>query len=208
MIYSTYIGRNKTRSEAIRQRSERGRGFLVKTRPRIVSLVGMVPALFLNTRFALEISMIKMMAKKGFTLVELMVVIVIIGVLAAVAIPKFMQASLKAKASEFPTILTNISTSEAALKAETGTYSATMTDVADAADVTQMNNSKWFTYTVTAGSGVIASTFYATATGRTVAAGPPAVGDAALAGKTGIINEAGVKTGTLGGASGLVKTWQ
>ena len=41
------------------------------------------------------------MNRKGFTLVELMVVIVIIGVLAAVAIPKFAEATSKARVTEY-----------------------------------------------------------------------------------------------------------
>lgn len=40
--------------------------------------------------------------KKGFTLVEIMVVVVIIGVLAAGAVPKLFGAVVKAKASEIP----------------------------------------------------------------------------------------------------------
>jgi len=62
------------------------------------------------------------MNKKGFTLVELMVVIVIIGVLAAVAIPKMMAATNKAKAGEGPQILRSIGSMEAAYKAENDVY--------------------------------------------------------------------------------------
>ena len=38
--------------------------------------------------------------EKGFTLVELMIVIVIVGILSAVALPNFLNQTLKAKASE------------------------------------------------------------------------------------------------------------
>jgi len=43
--------------------------------------------------------------KQGFTLIELMVVIVIIGVLASLAIPRFTEASAKAKVAEAPRVL-------------------------------------------------------------------------------------------------------
>lgn len=43
--------------------------------------------------------------KKGFSLVELMVVIVIIGILASLAIPRFMGVTDKAKLSEFKPVL-------------------------------------------------------------------------------------------------------
>lgn len=46
-----------------------------------------------------------MRKKNGFTLVELMVVVVIIGILASLAIPRFMGVTDKAKLSEFKPIL-------------------------------------------------------------------------------------------------------
>ena len=51
---------------------------------------------------------------KAFSLVELMIVVAIIGILAAIAIPNFMSMQLKAKRSEVPTNVTGIKTAEMA----------------------------------------------------------------------------------------------
>ncbi|MEA3297150.1 MAG: prepilin-type N-terminal cleavage/methylation domain-containing protein, partial [candidate division Zixibacteria bacterium] len=60
--------------------------------------------------------------QKGFTLIELMIVVVIIGILAALAIPRFMQATTKSKQSEAKGILKQIYTMERAYRQENNTY--------------------------------------------------------------------------------------
>ncbi|MFH1728695.1 MAG: prepilin-type N-terminal cleavage/methylation domain-containing protein [Pseudomonadota bacterium] len=53
------------------------------------------------------------MKKKGFTLVELMIVVAIIGILAAIAIPSFMAYIKKSKKSEVNALINGIFAAEA-----------------------------------------------------------------------------------------------
>jgi type IV pilus assembly protein PilA len=58
----------------------------------------------------------------GFTLIELMIVVAIIGILAAIAIPNFLRFQLKAKSSEGKTNIAAIRTAEESYFAEYGNY--------------------------------------------------------------------------------------
>jgi prepilin-type N-terminal cleavage/methylation domain-containing protein len=83
---------------------------------------------------------------EGFTLIELMVVIVIIGILAAIAIPKFMDASIKAKVSEIPTVMASYEHAELAYIAEKASLAPQITDLV----FENPGTTKWFTYSQTA----------------------------------------------------------
>ncbi len=58
-----------------------------------------------------------MRQNKGFSLVELMIVVAIIGILAAIAIPNFARMQLKSKRAEVPGNVDGIKTAEVAYEA-------------------------------------------------------------------------------------------
>jgi len=60
--------------------------------------------------------------KKGFTLIELMIVVAIIGILAAIAIPNFLKFQAKSKQSEAKTNLKGIFTAETSYFGENNKY--------------------------------------------------------------------------------------
>src|SRR3990172_1134702 len=64
----------------------------------------------------------EMKNKKGFTLIELMIVVAIIGILAAIAIPTFLRFQAKAKQSEAKTNLKAIYTAQTGYYGKKNTY--------------------------------------------------------------------------------------
>ena len=109
-------------------------------------------------------------SQKGFTLIELMIVVVIIGILAALAIPRFMRATTKSKQSEAKQILKQIYVMEQAYRQEYDAYwgngitasaaaPATMgrigVDIGSTARYTYSLVAATNTFTATANSGVL-----------------------------------------------------
>ena len=64
----------------------------------------------------------KMRNRKGFTLIELMIVVAIIGILAAIAIPNFLKFQAKSKPSEAKTNLKAVYTAQSAFYSENNYY--------------------------------------------------------------------------------------
>lgn len=64
--------------------------------------------------------------EKGFSLIELMIVVAIIGILATVAIPNFQRFQAKARQSEGKGYLASLYSAEKAFHAEWNTYTSSM----------------------------------------------------------------------------------
>ena len=71
----------------------------------------------------------KIRDRKGFTLIELMIVVAIIAILAAIAIPNFLKFQAKSKQSEARTVLTGVYEAELAYFATENYFSTDVTDI-------------------------------------------------------------------------------
>jgi general secretion pathway protein G len=72
----------------------------------------------------------RLSAIKGFTLVELLIVIIIIAILAAIAIPKFADSSLRSKQAALKADLKLYRNAIELFKSDCGSYPATLNDLA------------------------------------------------------------------------------
>ena len=70
------------------------------------------------------LSKIRMRKQKGFTLIELMIVVAIIGILAAIAIPQFASYRKRAQDSQAKSALKNLATAQEAFYADNQRYAS------------------------------------------------------------------------------------
>lgn len=92
----------------------------------------------------------KMRDRKGFTLIELMIVVAIIGILAAIAIPNFLKFQAKSKQSEAKTNLKAIYTAETSYFGEYSSY-----NTFDAVNWAPVGTSQRYDYSLGADQGVV-----------------------------------------------------
>lgn len=79
-------------------------------------------------------------SRSGFTLLELMVVVVIVGILATVAVPQYQQFTRRAKQTEAKAMLGGAFGGEQLVKDDLGRYTACLNRVMDLGAPTQRRN--------------------------------------------------------------------
>ncbi|MBR3628187.1 MAG: prepilin-type N-terminal cleavage/methylation domain-containing protein [Elusimicrobia bacterium] len=110
---------------------------------------------------------------KGFTLVELVIVIVIVGILSIVAVPIYRGYTRKAMASEGKALLGTIQTAEKVYFAEYATFKPLTTETGydTELDVDARSNKYFTSFTITTNGSGSGATYTAITTGNGGASG-------------------------------------
>ena len=106
--------------------------------------------------------------KKGFTLVELLIVVIIIGILATIAMPQYQRFVERSRQAEANTILGSIRNAEEVYRIDHDSYIAALPGNAGDDDLMNVlpaddSDEHYFTYEVTAAGTGAAATFLAIA---------------------------------------------
>lgn len=100
----------------------------------------------------------KLYSKKGFTLVELIVVVIIVGILASVALPMMSTNIDKAKKSEAVTVLGMLRTAARFYYAEKTVWPNSMADISEYINLADLNGRYYTSGNYTLTSTVITAT--------------------------------------------------
>lgn len=98
-----------------------------------------------------------MRKRTGFTIIELLIVVIIIGVLATIAVPQFTKAIEKAKMSKAQNMIGIITKAQAMIYAETDNYSNDLTGATGLKNYIaeiRSNDGSW-TYTTITGTAAL-----------------------------------------------------
>lgn len=104
--------------------------------------------------------------QKGFTLIELMIVVAIIGILAAVALPAYQDYTIRAKVSEGAIAASSLKIGVADLFANRGIAGVAAYSAEVAADQANLRTDKIETIAINAATGVISITFLTATAGE------------------------------------------
>ncbi|MDD0844519.1 type IV pilin protein [Pseudomonas sp. Gutcm_11s] len=139
--------------------------------------------------------------QKAFTLIEVMLVVAIIGILAAIAVPNYQEYVTRTKRSEGMTLLSDAAAQQERFYAQNNSYVTDNNDIAklglrntDAGNNKVMSDNSYYTLTISSDAGDGGYTLTAT----------QAIGDTACGNLT--LNALGVKGRS--GAETLEKCWK
>ena len=107
-----------------------------------------------------------MRGKRGFTLIEVLIVVIILGILATIAVPQFTKMVARSRTAEAYATIGAIKTAEEIYRLENASYTATLADL-DIEFPDGATGSPNFDYTAEAD----ANTYTITATGKVGAVG-------------------------------------
>jgi len=85
----------------------------------------------------------KLRVKKGFTLIELMIVVAILGILAAIAIPTYMDYTVRAKVSEAVSLLSGLGNAIAEYHTSRGQMPTSLDDIGGAKTSKYVTSMTW-----------------------------------------------------------------
>jgi type IV pilus assembly protein PilA len=121
--------------------------------------------------------------QKGFTLIELMIVVAIIGILAAIALPAYQDYTIRSQVSEGPTLSEGLKVAIADYYANNGTWPADMTAAGFGTNVVSGS----YVSSIVNAAGVITVAYGSTKANSKLSAGPATLSIAAAANGNGDI---------------------